>query len=234
MCETTSSSRPRAMISRSALASGASAAVAAGGHLADLRRDAWGHGVLAVAHAVTAAGAGAVLVDSEEEAETLALEGIEATTDGTADIDARLLYGLPDAEGALRTRPVMRLIGRVLSTKPLKAGDAVSYGYTYRATDATTAALITGGYAQGVVRALGNAAHVEIGGAVLPIVGRVAMDVCVVDLGVHEVSVGAEATYFGGTGAVAPALARWSAITGLSVSELITVAGTHADRGWEA
>lgn len=202
--------------------------------MADLRRDAWGHGVLAVAHAVTAAGAAAVLVDSDAEAETLALEGIDATVDGVADLDAHLLYGLPDDDGVLRTRPVMRLVGRVLSTKPLKAGDAVSYGYTYRAPSPTTAALITGGYAQGIVRALGNAARVEIGGRVLPIVGRVAMDVCVIDVGDHDVTVGAEATYFGGTGAAAPALARWSAITGLTVSELVAVAGTHAERGWEA
>ncbi len=222
------------MISRAALASAASTAVAAGGRVADLRRDAWGHGVLAVAHAVTAAGARAVLVDSPVEAETLALEGIEATVDGTADIDPLLLYGLPDDEGALRTRPVMRLAGRVLSTKQLKEGDAVSYGYTHRAVTDTTAALITGGYAQGIVRALGNSAHVEILGVEMPIIGRVAMDVCVIDLGDHDVPIGAEATYFGGCGPAAPALARWSAVTGLTVAELITVAGTHADRGWEA
>lgn len=202
--------------------------------MADLRRDAWGHGVLAVAHAATAAGARAVLVDSRAEAEMLALEGIEAIVDGAADIDPRILYGLPDDEGVLRTRPVMRLVGRVLSTKPLKAGDAVSYGYTHRAVADTTAALITGGYAQGIVRALGNAAQVEVEGIGRPIVGRVAMDVCVIDLGDHDAAVGAEATYFGGAGPIAPALAHWSTVTGLSVAELITVAGTHADRGWEA
>lgn len=202
--------------------------------MADLRRDAWGHGVLAVAHAVTAAGARAVLVDSVVEAETLALEGIEATVDGTADIDPLLLYGLPDADGALRTRPVMRFAGRVLSTKRLKEGDAVSYGYTHRATTDTTAALITGGYAQGIVRALGNAAQVEVDGVAAPIVGRVAMDVCVIDLGGRDTAVGVEATYFGGSGSAASALARWSDVTGLTVGELITVAGAHADRGWEA
>lgn len=222
------------MISRSALASAASEAVSAGGRVADLRRDAWGHGVLAVAHAATAAGARAVLVDSRAEAEMLALEGIEAIVDGAADIDPRILYGLPDDEGVLRTRPVMRLVGRVLSTKPLKAGDAVSYGYTHRAVADTTAALITGGYAQGIVRALGNAAQVEVEGIGRPIVGRVAMDVCVIDLGDHDAAVGAEATYFGGAGPIAPALAQWSTVTGLSVAELITVAGIHADRGWEA
>lgn len=223
------------MISRSALAAAAAAAVAAGGRIADLRRDAWGHGVLPVAHAVIAAGAAAVRVDHRDEADTLRLEGIEAVVDAEPDIDPALLYGLPDADGSLRTTPVMRLVGRVLSTKPLKSGDAVSYGYTYRATRDTTAALVTGGYAQGIVRALGNAAEVEIDGVLHPIVGRVAMDVCVIDLqGVAAVAPGTEATYFGGSGSAGAGLARWSAATGLTVAELLTVAAAHAERGWEA
>lgn len=223
------------MISRSALAAASAAAVDAGGRVADLRRDAWGHGLFAVAHAVVAAGAAAVRVDCTAEAEALALEGIDAVTDRAADIDPALLYGLPDSDGTLRTRPVMRLAGRVLSTKPLTAGDAVSYGYTHRATRDTTAALVTGGYAQGIVRALGNAAHVEIEGVQRPIIGRVAMDVCVIDLqGAAGVVPGTDATYFGGRGPAAPGLARWGAVTGLTIAELIVVAGSHAERGWEA
>lgn len=222
------------MISRSALAAAAAAAVSAGGELADLRRDAWGHGVLAVAHAVTAVGAVRVLVDADGERDALALEGIIATTEGEADIDSSLLYGLPDDDGALRTRPVMRLHGHVLSTKRLRAGDAVSYGYTFRALSDTTVALVTGGYAQGIVRALGNNAGVEIDGRERPIIGRVAMDVCVVDLQGASAAIGAEATYFGGSGPAGPGLARWASVTGLSIAELVTVAGGHADRGWEA
>lgn len=205
-----------------------------GGRLADLRRDAWGHGILAVAHAVTAAGPVQVLVDSVGEVDALSLEGIDATVDGTPDVSAATLYGLPGLDGTLETRPVMRLVGQVLSTKPLRAGDAVSYGYTYRAAVDTTVALVTGGYAQGIVRALGNEAHVEVDGVVRPIVGRVAMDVCVVDLEGTDAAVGAEVTYFGGVGPAAPSLARWAAVTGLSVAELITVAGMRAIRGWEA
>lgn len=234
VCETTSSALPRAVISRSALAAAASAAVRAGGGTADLRRDAWGHGVLTVAQAVTAAGAGRVLVDSAGEVDALRLEGIVGVTAGAADIDSRLLYGLPDHEGFLAVRPVMRLTGHVMSTKRLRRGDAVSYGYTYRAATDTTVALVTGGYAQGIVRALGNQAHVEVEGIARPIVGRVAMDVCVVDLDGHDVSRGHEVTYFGGTGPAAPGLTRWAAVTGMSVDELVTVAGAHASRGWEA
>ncbi|WP_240747087.1 alanine racemase C-terminal domain-containing protein [Microbacterium sp. K24] len=234
MCDTTSSALPRAVISRSALAAAASAAVGGGGRTADLRRDAWGHGVLTVAQAVTAAGADQVLVDSPGEVDTLRLEGIVGVTSGTADIDPALLYGLPDDEGFLAVRPVMRLTGHVMSTKRLRQGDAVSYGYTYRAAADTTVALVTGGYAQGIVRALGNHAHVEVDGIARPIVGRVAMDVCVVDLGGADAAHGQEVTYFGGTGPAAPGLTRWAEVTGLSVAELVTVAGAHASRGWEA
>jgi len=222
------------VISRSALASGASAAVLAGGRLADLRRDAWGHGILAVAQAVTAAGAEQVLVDGQGEIDALHLEGIAAVTSGEPDIDPALLYGLPDVAGDLSTRPVMRLTGRVLSTKRLRPGDAVSYGYTFRARVATTVALVTGGYAQGIVRALGNRAVVDIEGAARPIVGRVAMDVCVVDLEGGDVPAGTEVTYFGGEGPVAAGVRRWAEITGMEPAELVSVAGSHAVRGWES
>jgi alanine racemase len=229
----TSSAVPRGIISRSALTRAAVVAVAAGGEVADLRRDAWGHGVLPVAHAVTLAGARAVLVDSLSQADALRLEGIDAVVDGPPDIDSRLLYGLPDADGKLDTVPVLRLTGRVMSTKQLRAGDAVSYGYTHRAPTDTRVALVTGGYAQGIVRSLGNRALVELDGIARPIIGRVAMDVCVIDLDGSDAAVGDEVTYFGGSGPAASALAQWRRWTGLTVAELVAVAGSHAVREWE-
>ncbi|WP_312672386.1 alanine racemase C-terminal domain-containing protein [Microbacterium sp.] len=234
MCDTSSSALPQAMISRSALAAGASAAIRAGGRRADLRRDAWGHGLLAVAQAVTAAGAEEVLVDSPGEVEALRLEGITATTTGTPDLDPGLLYGLPSAPGLPATPPVMRLVGRVMSTKRLRAGEAVSYGYTFRAAEDTVVALVTGGYAQGVVRSLGNQVDVEIDGALRPIVGRVAMDVCVIDLQGTAADVGDAVTFFGGSGPASGAIARWATLTGMTPAELVAVPGAHAVRGWEA
>ncbi len=130
--------------------------------------------------------------------------------------------------------PAMTLIGRILSLKPLRAGEAVSYGYTHRAEHDTTIALVTGGYAQGIVRALGNAAKVEVGGVARPIVGRVAMDVCVVDLQASHVSGEApsEVVYFGGTGPAREALADWARVTRMRATELVTVAGAKAVREW--
>ena len=214
---TASGSLPRAVISLSALGEAARAAVAAGGEVADLRGDALGHGASRVAEIVRGAGVRALLLDGSAPA-------------GEADIDSVLLYGLP---GSGRV-PAMTLSGRVLSVKPLRAGEAVSYGYTHRAEADTTVALVTGGYAQGVVRALGNSAHVEVDAVLRPIVGRVAMDVCVVDLQdpASSVEPGAEVVFFGGAGPARDALSTWSSATGLRMTELIAVAGAKAVRQW--
>lgn len=222
------------MISRSALAAHANAAVEAGGRIADLRRDACGHGLLAVARAVVLAGADGVRVDDAEQVRMLRAEGLEASTTSDPDIDPETLYGFPADSGAA-DRPVMRLSGRVMSIKPLRRGEAVSYGYTHRTDQDTTVALVTGGYAQAVVRALGNRAHVELRGRVHPIVGRVAMDVCVVDLGASDAVIdeGEEVTFFGGAGAAKDFLAQWSAATGLTPAELACAAGLRATRAEE-
>lgn len=228
----TSSSTTRALISRSALADAAAAAVAAGGHIADLRGNAYGHGILPVAHAVIAAGARCVVVDTVQDVELLTAEEIPATVSDAPDIDPHLLYGIPTTDGS-SPRPVLRLTGQVLSTKRLRAGDAVSYGYTYRAPAERTVALVTGGYAQGIVRSLGNRAHVEIDGRLRPIIGRVAMDVCVVDLDDADAAVGDEVTYFGGPGPAATQLRDWARVTGMTPAELLAVAAQHAVPGQE-
>ncbi|WP_243225565.1 alanine racemase C-terminal domain-containing protein [Microbacterium sp. CIAB417] len=233
MTSAASRALPRAVLSRSALEAAAAAAADAGGSCADLRRDAWGHGLSEVAAAVAAHGI-RVLVDDEDAVRVLRRHDIAAVTSGEPDLDPFLLYGLPDERGMLRTDPVMRLTGRVMSIKPLRAGEAVSYGYTFRAESDTTIALVTGGYAQGIVRALGNRVEVQAAGVKRPIVGRVAMDVCVVDLGDAPVEPGAEVTFFGGRGPVRGELARWGNATGLTIPELVTVAGLRARREWEA
>jgi alanine racemase len=222
------------VISRTALAAHAKRAVGAGGRIADLRRDAYGHGLLPVARAVLLAGADAVRVDDADQVRMLRAEGLSASTTAEPDVDPVVLYGLP-GPSADADRPAMRLTGRVMSVKPLRRGEAVSYGYTHRAERDTAVALITGGYAQAVVRALGNRAHVELHGRAHPIVGRVAMDVCVIDLEDPEASAveGDTVTYFGGAGPAKTFLAEWATATGLTPAELACAAGLHATRAEE-
>ncbi|WP_254773807.1 alanine racemase C-terminal domain-containing protein [Microbacterium sp. cf046] len=218
---------PTARISLSALELNLRAVVG-GSHapLIDVRADAWGHGVDAVAPRAIAAGAGGLLID---EAGALALEGIvdsaRCTLQATGSI-ADAVYGLtPGFE------PVMSLQGRVLSTKRLREGEGVSYGYAHRASRDTFVALVTGGYAQGVVRALGDSASVTIAGRRHPIVGRVAMDVCVVDVGPDgPVTRGDDVVFFGDPSTGSPAIAEWSAATGLTGGELVTAVGLRNAR----
>lgn len=225
MSPSASSSLPRALVSRDALRVGAWAALAAGGSIVDLRADAWGHGAIETARIVMDAGAEAVRVDADD-LDALQTLGVPATASATPDVDLTILYGLPGAQ----TRPAMTLTGTVMSTKPLHPGDGVSYGYLHRAQTQTRVALVTGGYAQGIVRALGNRARVEVDGALHPIVGRVAMDVCVVDVGDAEVAAGATVTFFGGSGPAQRELSTWVAATGLTAAELICAIGLHASR----
>ncbi|MEJ1087444.1 alanine racemase C-terminal domain-containing protein [Microbacterium sp. Mu-80] len=233
-----SSAAPRVLLSSGALVRNARALLAAGG-IADLRHDAYGHGLTGAARIVMDAGATGVLVDGRDEVARLAQFGITARVDVGDDTDPHRLWGIPSTAGAAGaasdpTEPVMCLQGRVLSTKPLHAGEAVSYGYTHRAERDTRVALVTGGYAQGILRALGNRASVDIAGRLRPIVGRIAMDVCVVDLEGDDVPVGTAVTFFGGTGEVRHALTHWSAVSGLTALELAVVIGRHGHREWIA
>jgi len=187
--------------------------------VADLRRDALGHGVDVVASAFASAGGRRVRIDPEA-ADAVAAAGLTAV-DETPSLDTRTLYGLPGGDGA----PALRLTGSVLSSKRLLAGEGVSYNYTHIAVADTRIALVSGGFGQGVLRGLGNRVSVEIGGVRHPIVGRVAMDVCVVDVGDAPVRPGDEVVYFGGHGPAREALGEWERATGLTGAEIVCALG---------
>jgi alanine racemase len=90
--------------------------------------------------------------------------------------------------------------------------------------------LVAGGYAQGVVREVGNRVAVRVGDHTAPIVGRVAMDACVVDLGDADASPGADVVFFGDPARHEPSLADWEAATGLRAAEIVSLAGARARR----
>ncbi|WP_307858531.1 alanine racemase C-terminal domain-containing protein [Microbacterium flavescens] len=227
------SSAPVARVSASAIAHNASLALARAAErtsaVADLRADAWGHGASAVAAELLAVGVDRLVVDDAPAAPVPGVAGAASATAGAGGgLDTATLYGLPN--GAPGAVPAMRLSGTVLGVKPLRAGEGVSYGYVFRAVADTRVALVTGGYAQGVVRELGSRARVTIGGRSHPVVGRVAMDVCVVDVGDAPVRRGDEAVFFGDPGAGEPSIAEWVALTGLRADELVTAVGLRATR----
>ncbi len=144
------------------------------------------------------------------------------------------LYGLPAAESmdaaALGLRPVMQLSGAVAAVRRVPAGTHVSYGYTHRTEHETTLALIPLGYADGVPRAASNRGTVAINGRSCPVVGRIAMDQFLVDVGDGRVSVGDRAVLWGDPADGVPSAEDWAVAAGTIGYEIVTRVGPRVPR----
>ncbi len=97
------------------------------------------------------------------------------------------LYGLyPSREincNAVHLEPVMALKARVVQVKQVTAGFKVSYGMTFETDRPTTIATVPIGYADGYSRLLTNKGSMLVHGQRAPIVGRVCMDLTMIDVG---------------------------------------------------
>lgn len=89
------------------------------------------------------------------------------------------LYGGHPYENAAR---VVTLSLPIIQTRPVALGESVGYGSTWTAEVDSTIASVSGGYADGLVRALSNAGVVWDGDIPCPVVGRVSMDTITVDI----------------------------------------------------
>ena len=79
-------------------------------------------------------------------------------------------------------RPVLSLKSRVARLRRIEPGESVSYGCTWTAARASVIALVMCGYGDGLRRTLSNKGSVLVRGRRAPIVGRIAMDMCVADV----------------------------------------------------
>ena len=93
--------------------------------------------------------------------------------------------------------PVMTLKTRVASVKTVPAGTPVSYGCTHVLDRETKLAALTIGYADGLPRLCSDKLEVLIHGQKAPIVGRICMDMCMVDVTGLDVEPGDEVEMFG-------------------------------------
>ena len=98
--------------------------------------------------------------------------------------------------------PALRLRTVINHIQQVARGDSVSYGRTFVAPRDLCVATLPVGYADGYGRLLSNQGHVLIRGLRVPIVGRVCMDMTMVDVtGVPDVRVGDEVVLIGRQGA---------------------------------
>ncbi|MHC6230245.1 alanine racemase [Arthrobacter sp. MMS24-T111] len=138
------------------------------------------------------------------------------------------IYGLSPFEGQtsaeLGLRPAMTLRTLVSQCKGVPAGQGVSYGLHYRTREASTLALIPLGYADGVPR-VATGGPVRVGGKTYPVVGRIAMDQMVIDLGPEARDsslLGAEAVLFGNGADGGPTADDWAQAAGTINYEIVT------------
>ena len=111
-----------------------------------------------------------------------------------------LLYGLyPGREhGGLELEPAMQLKSRVCDITHHRRGDTISYGRTFTCERDVTLAVIPAGYADGLLRSLSGKMDVLVRGQRVRQVGRICMDLCMLDVtDVPGVRVGDVVTIFG-------------------------------------
>lgn len=108
------------------------------------------------------------------------------------------LYGAEPLPGKpLGLKPVMRLCGQVIQVRNIRSGESVSYGASFTADRDTRIATVAMGYADGLPRLLSNRGRAAGGNAILPIVGRVCMDYCLLDASDTDIMTGAEMEFWG-------------------------------------
>ncbi len=108
------------------------------------------------------------------------------------------LYGAGADRMRLGLRPVMTLKSSVSTIKIFDSETDVSYGRTFRTTGKTRVGVLPAGYADGLFRGLSNRMSVQTVCGPAPVLGRICMDMTMVDLtGLPEVHVGDEVEIFG-------------------------------------
>ena len=129
-----------------------------------------------------------------------------------------MLYGASPLQGRaaadLNLKPVMTFSTRLIAVRQVKAGEPVGYGGIWRAPEDMPVGVLAVGYGDGYPREMPGGTPVLLNGKRAPLVGRVSMDTCTVDLrGMPEARVGDPAVLWG---------------EGLPADEIAKAAGTIA------
>lgn len=110
-----------------------------------------------------------------------------------------LYGGGPEGRPDDRIAPVATLTAEVVQVRDVPAGESVGYSRGFVADRPTRVATCSAGYADGVLRSLGESGRgrVWLNGALRPILGRLSMDLLAVDVTGADVSPGDRAELFG-------------------------------------
>jgi alanine racemase len=143
------------------------------------------------------------------------------------------LYGGSVGAGVAPPDPVAQVRARVTLIRDVAEGTTVGYGATYRSSGAERWATLGIGYGDGFPRILGNLGHAILSGRRVPIIGRISMDMTVVDItGVEGVGAGDTATLIGRDGDADITLDEVADLAGTISYEILTGLTTRMPRIW--
>jgi len=141
-----------------------------------------------------------------------------------------IIYGLyPSTEvsHSIEVKPAMTLKTKVCYLKTVPQGTPISYGRTFVTQKQTRVATLPLGYGDGYKRALANKGEVLIKGRRAPVIGRICMDMCMIDVSdVPDVQAGDEAIVFGQE----PTADELAAKIGTINYEVVTTVGKRVPR----
>ena len=107
----------------------------------------------------------------------------------------------PRCDIAIELKPVMAFKSRLVQVRELPAGATISYGRSFVTRRPTRTGVVAVGYGHGYSWLLSNRGHMLVGGRRVPILGRVTMDLTMVDLtDAPSAAVGDEVVLFGDQG----------------------------------
>lgn len=113
-----------------------------------------------------------------------------------------MLYGFYPSNGMKETCPtilknVISLKAQIVQIRSVKKGEFIGYGEHFYTNEETLVGVLALGYADGLMRALGNRIQVAINNQLAPLIGKVCMDQCFVKLNNIEAKEGDEVILFG-------------------------------------
>lgn len=125
-----------------------------------------------------------------------------------------ILYGMYPSNEVDKSRldliPAMTLKSSITLVKEVEPGRGVSYGKEYITDSITKIATVPIGYADGYLRKIAKKGRMLVDGVKVPIIGRICMDQCMIDVtNVHNINRGDEAIIFGREGITIDDLAGW-------------------------
>jgi len=137
----------------------------------------------------------------------------------------------PEMEAKLPVRPVLSFRARIISIRDLPVGARVGYNARWTAREPSRVAVLSAGYADGLVRVLSNKGRVIVRGQLAPIIGTVSMDLTAADVtSISSVRIGDIATIYGTDGGTTQSVPDVAKMAGTASAELLCALGKRVPR----